>query len=143
MIISQWCLSQICHQKTAKLVTLKMSMLSYAKSSSNVIYYFCCVPKLHRIPYWLKGGEGVNLNFSPANSPTTILAVAYCRGWSKNQKNGPISPACSNRCSSPFARPATRATGPISGPFVPPSVEWGERPSPSASTSDLVPPSLR
>ena len=50
MIISQWCLSQIRHQKTAKLVTLKVSMLSYVKSSSNVIYYFLllslsCFPK--------------------------------------------------------------------------------------------------
>ena len=49
---------------------------------------FGSAPKLYRIPYWLKGGEGVNLNFAPANSPATILAVAYCQGWSKNQKNG-------------------------------------------------------
>ena len=41
MITSQWCLSQIRHQKTAKFATLKVSGLGlYMKCSSNVIYYF-------------------------------------------------------------------------------------------------------
>ena len=49
---------------------------------------FGSAPKLYRIPYWLKGGEGVNLNFLQANSPATILAVAY--DWSANLKNEPL-----------------------------------------------------
>ena len=50
MITSQWCLSQICHQKTAKFVTLKVSGLGlYMKCSSNVIYYFIYLFKRMRI----------------------------------------------------------------------------------------------